>query len=143
MEKEKVEKEFAQQTQILNQTEFSLKQVKENFTSLSEEKEKVEKEFAEQAEAFSSVKRKLKRVEEENEELGDELDDVQAQLGKKNKALREAEEKFTHLSEEHQKLEENHTSLIQTFKQEKANTKLRETLVGALISAKNDRGCTR
>lgn len=137
-EKEKVEKEFVQQTQILNQTESSLKQAKDNITSLSAEKEKVEKEFAEQAENLASVKRKLKRTEEENEELSDELDDVQAQLGKKNKALREAEEKFTHLTEEHQKLEENHTSLIQTFKQEKVNTKLRETLVGALISAKND-----
>lgn len=124
----------------------------EEFAQLQTEKEKVEAEksafesqFAQQSETLESIKRNLKRKETEIDDLNDEIDDLSNDLSKMKKALLEAEDNYANLlndnqilQQEHQKLQAAHEHLGKTFDEEQATTKLRETLVGKLLSAKND-----
>ena len=123
---------------VVNTLTEQLVKVEENITALEAEKENVENNLAQQTETLASVKRNLKRKEDEIEELGEEIDDLQADLSKKKNALREVEENFADLSTEHNDLTEKHKTLLKNVKKERTVTKLRENLVGALISAKNE-----
>ncbi|WP_308665755.1 dynamin family protein [uncultured Aggregatibacter sp.] len=123
---------------VVNTLTEQLVKVEENITALEVEKTSIEKDLAQQTETLTSVKRNLKRKEDEIEDLGEEIDDLQTDLSQKKTALREVEENYADLSSEHNDLTQKHKTLLENIKKERTITKLRENLVGALISAKNE-----
>lgn len=84
------------------------------------------------------VKRLLTRKKQECEKLEEELDNVRYDLSKLNKEWEKDKLNHDDLAKDKEQLENSYEILNQRFQQEKAMTQLRENLVGALLSAKNE-----
>lgn len=101
--------------------------------------------LASELDNLERTKRLLKRKEQECQELDDELYDTQNKLSQAKKNLQKSQSDYEVLSNQHSKLEDSYHSLEKVyqnlktdFQQEKETTKLRENLVGALLSTKNE-----
>lgn len=81
-----------------------------------------------------STQRLLKKTQEEKEELEDDVDDLSRKLKKKSKEVQEKEEIIEDINKgiQHKDCE------IEKLNEEIENNKLRENLIGSLISAKNE-----
>ncbi|EHK89549.1 dynamin family protein [Aggregatibacter actinomycetemcomitans] len=122
----------------LNQLEAEFAKQSENLTALEKQKAKAEQKLTEQTNALESTKRKLKKKSEELDDLEEELDDTQTNLRKIKTELEKSQQTQKILTRDYQQLDQAHQHLQTDFHQEKITTALRENLVGAVISAKND-----
>lgn len=122
----------------ISELEAEFAKQSENLTALEAQKAEVEQKLTEQTNALESTKRRLKKKSKERDDLEEELEYVQDTLRKTKSALDESQQVHESLTKDHQQLEQTHQRLRAAFHQEKMTTELRENLVGAVISAKND-----
>lgn len=118
----------------LENSESNLKQK----SYLLDEKEKkineLEKYITELNDNYASTKRSLKKSREEKEELEEEFDELNSKLKKKEKEVNKKEEEIVKINDAIKEKD----SKIKKLNSKIEDNKLREDLIGGLISAKNE-----
>ena len=118
----------------LENSESNLKQK----SHLLDEKEKkineLEKYITELNDNYASTKRSLKKSREEKEELEEEFDELNSKLKKKEKEVNKKEEEIVKINDAIKEKD----SKIKKLNSKIEDNKLREDLIGGLISAKNE-----
>ena len=117
---DKSESNLKQKTQLLDEKKGKINELEKNFTELNNK--------------YNSIHRLLKKAQEEKEELEEECDDLDSKLRRKGKEIHEKEEEIKKINEDIK----DRNSKIERLNSKIEDNKLRENLIGSLISAKNE-----
>lgn len=115
------------------------KEVVQNVMELLHQTEqKMESDVIALSADLERVKQHLKQEKDRYDDLEEEFDDVQRQLKKAKNSLNEAEQENSELNAKIGKKEAEIDHLLNSWKQERTASELRDKLVSALISAENE-----
>lgn len=121
-------------TFLLNKKEV----VRNVMELLHQTEQKMESDVIALSADLERVKQRLKQEKDRYDDLEEEFDDVQRQLKKAKNSLNEAEQENSELNAKIGKKEAEIDRLLNSWKQERTASELRDKLVSALISAENE-----